>query len=233
MIHLLADAHEVPAHLPPGFLAWRVTEEALLDPEGTPVHEGPLSVPTLLQALHLRGPEHLILLRPFGIRLLPFVRELDQESVDIRSASDLVRTERGWRAHNRLWRKLLAVLPLKGKHVTILGSGHAGRTALYAARRGGARSVVLITRRDALSIHKVLDVFTLSWHPVLPVQQRLKETEVLIHALPAPAPFSLMPYLSPRATVVVTRLIRLEEEALRTHPGYLDGWTLLQAKEMP
>ncbi|MCF6192471.1 MAG: hypothetical protein L3J76_04995, partial [Candidatus Hydrothermae bacterium] len=63
------------------------------------------------------------------------------------------------------------------------------------------------------------------------VQQRRKETGVLMHALPTPSPIPLAPHLPPDATVVITRLTRLEEEALRAHPGYIDGWTLLQVQE--
>ncbi len=228
MITLLAATTEVPRTLPPWVRVWRTEGSHLYAPDGTRVDTEIDSPRTLLTLLHREDIQRLVLLRPYGVRLLPHVPELDQESVDIRSASELVRTEKGWLARNRLWRALLRLLPMKGKHITILGSGHVGRTALYAARRAGARSVVLVTRRDALSIHRVLDVFTLSWHPVLPVQERIQQTDILIDALPVPPPIPLTSYLPDHARVVLARLVQRGGDPLFSHPHRVDGWTLLR-----
>jgi len=148
----------------------------------------------------------VVLLPPFGIRILPFLSELDQESMDIRSTSMLLRTPQGFRGIHPLWRALGRLVALKNRVVGVVGSGHTGRSALYAARRAGARKLRLITRRSPIDTLRLFDVFSLTFHPVQPLQEFLREVEVLFWCAPREPEGFFLEVLSPDVTVVDVRL---------------------------
>ena len=150
--------------------------------------------------------DRVVLLPPFGIRILPFLSELDQESVDIRSTSMLLRTPRGFRGIHPLWRALRSMVAMKNRVVGVVGSGHTGRSALYAARRAGVRKLRLITRRAPIDTLKLFDTFSLTFHPVQPLQDFLREVEVLFWCAPGEPERFFLEALSPNITVVDVRL---------------------------
>ncbi len=150
--------------------------------------------------------DRVVLLPPFGIRMLPFLPRLDQESVDIRSTSMLLKTSRGFLGIHPLWRALRGLVEMKNRVVGVVGSGHTGRSALYAARRAGSRKLRLITRRAPIDTLKLFDVFSLTFHPRRPLQAFLQEVDVLFWcSLQEPEP-SFLEALSPDVTVVDVRL---------------------------
>ncbi len=173
------------------------------------VYDGLGGIREALRVLH--GMEEalydrLVLLPPFGIRLMPHLTFLDQESVDIRSVSLALREAEGFRGVNRLWRALVRLVPLKGKVVGVVGSGHGGRSALYAARRAGARKLRLITRRAPVDTLRLFDVFSLTYHPVRPLHVFLQEVEILFWCAPVDPDPSWLSWVSPEAVVVDLRL---------------------------
>lgn len=202
----------LPRRLPIAFPQLVLTEESIqvFDAHANPLTQT-FSVKGLRDALR-RIPslplpsDRLILLPPFGIRLLPYLPHLDQESVDIRSVSMLLRMNQELWGINVLWRALGKLVGLKLRIVGVVGSGHAGRSALYAARRAGARKLRLITRRTPIDTQKLFDVFSLTYSPSLPLQAFLKEVEVLFWCSPAEPDPSWLTWISPSATIVDMRL---------------------------
>lgn len=160
----------------------------------------------VLEVLRDLPYDRVVLLPPYGIRILPYVPVLHQESVDVRSVSMLLPTHQGFLGIHPLWRALFSLVPMKNRVVGVVGSGHVGRSAVYAARRAGARNLRLITRRAPIDTLKLFDVFSLTFHPVRPLQEFLGTVEVLFWCSVAEPGPDFLAMLPDDLTVVDVRL---------------------------